>query len=70
MRYHAIKSPYRTIWYNWSGGYLKCCRQCHQLIYLKRDNDGQWRPYKSWADGIVAEGEWQLHDCSAAAIAG
>jgi hypothetical protein len=46
-----------------SRGYLKRCRQCSQLIYIKLDNDGTWRPYESWAAGNVEEDEWRLHEC-------
>ena len=45
------------------GGRLKTCRTCGALIYLKCDWDGQWRPYESWVDGNVDEGEWIRHDC-------
>lgn len=44
-------------------GYLKRCRFCGEQIYVKLDNDGQWRPYESYLDGKVEEGEWRLHDC-------
>ncbi|RMG02506.1 MAG: hypothetical protein D6741_03665 [Planctomycetota bacterium] len=44
-------------------GYLKRCEFCGQLIYLKQDWDGQWRPYESWVAGTVDEGEWKTHDC-------
>ena len=45
------------------GGYLRRCRKCGAWIYMKNDYDGQWRPYESWFDGEVEEGEWRLHDC-------
>lgn len=44
-------------------GYLRPCRFCGQRIYMKLDHDGQWRPYESWVDGNVEEGEWQRHEC-------
>lgn len=44
-------------------GYLKRCRFCGERIYLKLDYDGEWRPYESYLDGKVDEGEWRLHDC-------
>ncbi len=45
-------------------GYLKRCRSCGERIYVKPDYDGQWRPYESYLDGKVEEGEWRLHDCT------
>jgi hypothetical protein len=45
-------------------GYLKRCRYCGERIYVKRDYDGEWRPYESYIDGKVEEGEWTLHDCT------
>jgi hypothetical protein len=45
-------------------GYLKRCRDCGERIYIKRDYDGEWRPYESYIDGKVEEGEWRLHDCT------
>ena len=54
-------------WHAWGhgrAGYLKRCRNCGSLIYLKRDYDDKWRPYESWAAGNVGENEWRRHDCS------
>lgn len=45
-------------------GYLKRCRACGERIYLKCDYDGQWRPYESYIEGKVEEGEWVLHNCT------
>lgn len=45
-------------------GYLKRCKDCGERIYIKRDYDGEWRPYESYLDGKVDEGEWRLHDCT------
>lgn len=45
-------------------GYLKRCRDCGERIYLKPDYDGEWRPYESYIDGKVEQGEWRLHDCT------
>jgi hypothetical protein len=45
-------------------GYPKRCKQCGERIYIKRDYDGQWRPYESYIDGKVEPGEWHLHDCT------
>lgn len=47
-----------------ASGYLKRCRCCGERIYVKRDYDGQWRPYESYVEGKVEEGEWKLHDCT------
>ena len=45
-------------------GYLKRrCTSCGETIYLKKDRDNVWRPYKSWVDGQVEVGEWKLHEC-------
>jgi hypothetical protein len=44
-------------------GYLKACRFCGDLIYMKPDNDARWRPYESWKDGACEEGEWVGHQC-------
>lgn len=45
-------------------GYLKQCDGCSRMIYMKLDYDGIYRPYESWLDGPVEEGEWQLHQCA------
>jgi len=47
-----------------ASGYLKRCRYCGERIYVKRDYDGQWRPYESYIEGKVEEGQWTLHDCN------
>jgi hypothetical protein len=47
-----------------SNGYLKKCRDCGRVIYLCQNSDGVWRPFASWIEGDVAEGEWVLHECS------
>jgi hypothetical protein len=50
----------------WSGnsnGYLRLCVDCGRTIYMKEDCDGIWRPYASWINGDVAQGEWKLHSC-------
>lgn len=44
-------------------GYPKRCQDCGERIYVKHDYDGKWRPYESFIDGKVEEGEWRLHDC-------
>lgn len=44
-------------------GYLKRCMYCGDRIYMKCDYDGQWRPYESWVNGSVEEGEWIIHEC-------
>ena len=65
MTNRHIKIANRQAWAHRSEGYLKRCRHCGSLIYVKRDYDGKWRPYESWAAGNVDENEWRLHDCSA-----
>ena len=50
-------------WAGDSSGYLRKCRDCGQIIYIKFDADGQWRPYASWIAGDAAVGEWILHKC-------
>lgn len=47
-----------------AGGHLKRCRDCGERIYIKRDYDGEWRPYESYIDGKDEKGEWRLHDCA------
>jgi hypothetical protein len=42
---------------------VKRCEGCGDLIYIKKDNDGVYRPYESWLEGAVEEGEWELHHC-------
>lgn len=45
--------------------YVKRCRYCGERIYMRRDYDGQWRPYESYLDGKVSQGERsRLHDCT------
>jgi len=68
------RDPKKEDWWRWGhsstatvtggSGYLKRCRDCGERIYVKRDWDGQWRPYESYIDGKVEEGEWRLHDCT------
>ncbi len=65
MTNREIKIVNRKAWVHGSRGYLRRCRSCANLIYLKRDYDGRWRPYESWAAGNVDEDEWQLHNCPA-----
>jgi len=49
---------------NCARGSLKQCQYCRELIYLKCDRDGKWRPYESYIDRKVEKGEWRLHDCT------
>lgn len=64
MKTHDIRVANYVGWHRDSGGYLKDCKyQCGHTIYMHRDWDGQWRPYKSWAAGDVREGVFELHDC-------
>lgn len=47
-----------------SSGFLRKCDRCGTMIYMKPDFDGRWKPYESWFDGAVQEGEWVRHMCS------
>lgn len=47
-----------------SSGYLKECKFCGELIYLKLDYDDLWRPYESWKAGNAREGDWDIHSCA------
>jgi hypothetical protein len=44
-------------------GYRKRCVHCGVSIYLHLDGDGHWRPYDSWKEGRVLQGQWRLHVC-------
>lgn len=72
MRNRDLKKADWSRWGHCSGtatvnsksGYPRRCRYCRERIYMKCDYDGEWRPYESYIDGKVEEGEWRLHDCS------
>jgi hypothetical protein len=66
-----MNAPKRKIdnfigWARQSDGYLKSCRDCGRIIYLHRDDDGIWRPYRSWNDGDVDQRTRRTHKCRSA----
>jgi len=65
MTQREIKTGNYNAWARDSSGFLKPCRCCGVVIYLKRDSDGTWRPYESWVSGTVEENCWVRHDCRA-----
>lgn len=63
MRTRDKKACNRNGWARGSSGYLRECKYCGRMIYMKHDYDGQWRPYASWIGDDAPEGEWTIHEC-------